>query len=77
MSFCTVGINGFNGDFMTYMSAADLALNDADADMLVSYAKRTLKQTWAPHPLPHKLRTNVNGETWTELPPGNWRLSNP
>ena len=38
----------------------------------MAYAKKTLKQRWAPKPIPHKLRG-----VWADLPAGTWLLPNP
>ena len=57
--------------YSLYSRDDELRLDDAQAEALVAYAKATLKQRWAPKPIPHKLRG-----VWADLPAGTWLLPN-
>ena len=68
-----VAFSGYDGNFKQFTAPDnDLRLDDAQAEELVAYAKKTLKQPWAPKPVVHKLRG-----VWADLPAGRWRLLNP
>jgi len=68
----TVAFIGYDGNFKPYTAPCDeLRLDDAQAEALVAYAKATIKQRWAPKPIPHKLRG-----VWADLPAGTWLLPN-
>ena len=76
--FSTVGINGASGDIMPYMAPplnpadpdqVDLRLDPLQAEALMAYSKRTLKQEHALKPLQHFLRAQ-----WMYLPAGQWLL---
>ena len=67
-----VVFSGYDGNFKPYTAPDDeLRLDDEQAEALVAYAKKTLKQRWAPKPIPHKLRG-----VWADLPAGTWLLPN-
>ena len=78
VEFSTVGINGASGDIMPYMAPppnpadpdqVDLRLDPLQAEALMAYSKRTLKQEHALKPLQHFLRAQ-----WMYLPAGQWLL---
>ena len=77
--FSTVGINGATGDIMPYTAPppnpadpnqVDLRLDPTQAEALMAYAKRTLRQEHVFKPLPHNLRA-----LWMHLPAGQWLVS--
>ena len=73
VQFSTVAFSGYDGNFKPYTAPDnDLRLDNEQAEALVAYAKRTVKQPWAPKPIVHKLRG-----VWADLPAGRWRLLNP
>ena len=70
VQFSTASINGATGHFTPYTAPdSTLQLNVDQAEGLVAYAKKTVKQPWAAAPVPHPLR-----DVWADLPAGTWLL---
>ena len=73
ITFCVAAINGYNGDLKPWMVGdAEIQLDEAVADSLVTYVKTVLRQPWSPHLINHRLR-----RSWVDLPPGTWLLPDP
>lgn len=70
VSFSTATINGETGNFEPYTAPSeDLQLDEWQAERMVAYCKRTVKQPWAREPIQNPLR-----QQWAELPAGEWLL---